>query len=160
MSNKIKKKKGFAFSVKKELGPLMNEETKNKVIAKSCQSLKILSWQNFSVVCQRVLSLQQARLMLASRRLTKNISDNYNAPSSDTFSSKNKICKTHCMLGNSLLCKLFLTSPTKDLLSSLKIKIITRQQVIGGNTLNLSWKRTLGYFPKIPAYKKISASPD
>ena len=58
--------------------------------------------------------------MLASRRLTKNISDNYNAPSSDRFSSKTKICKTHCMLGNSLLCKLFLTSPTKDLLSSLK----------------------------------------
>ena len=58
--------------------------------------------------------------MLASRRLKKNISDNFNAISIDRFSSKTKIGKNSWYFSNSFLCKSDLSSPTKGLFSSLK----------------------------------------
>ena len=62
---------------------------------------------------------------------------------------------------SSLLCKSDFSSATKDLLSLPKTqKTTTPQQVAGGNTLNLVFKRILEHFLKIPPFKKISRFPD
>ena len=83
----------------------MNEKFTNKAIVKFCQS----KFENhiptkLSVFCQQILSLKRARLVLVSRRLKKNISDNDNAISIDRFSSKTKIWKDSWYFNNSLLC--------------------------------------------------------
>ena len=70
----------------------MSEETTNKAIVNFVsQNLKTISRQKVSVFCQQILSLHRGRLMLVSRRLKKNISDNYNTISVDKFSSKANI---------------------------------------------------------------------
>ena len=61
---------GFAFSIKK-IESLINEETKNKTIAKfCCQILKTISQQNVSVFCQQILPLQRAKHMLVTFQTT------------------------------------------------------------------------------------------
>ena len=76
--------------------PVINEKTTNKALVKFYQSKfeNHIPTKRYSLLSTE-LSLQQARLMLASRRLKKNISDNFNAISIDRFSSKLKLGKTH-----------------------------------------------------------------
>ena len=100
----------------------MNEKFTNKAIVKFCQS----KFENhiptkLSVFCQQILSLKRARLVLVSRRLKKNISDNDNAILLTDFPQKLKFGKTHGILITlSYVNSLFFCSATKYLLSSLK----------------------------------------
>ena len=122
---------GFSFSIKKDRAV---NERRNKAIVKFCQS----KFENHISIKSFSLLSTDAFIMLVSRRLKKNISDNYNAISVGRFSST-KFGKDSWYFNNSLFCKLLFSLVTNDLLSSLKKnKRITPEQVIGGNTLNLA----------------------
>lgn len=54
------------------------------------ENSKLISQQKVSVFCEQILSLQQAKVRLKSRKQKKDISDNYNVISIDRTSSKIK----------------------------------------------------------------------
>ena len=77
------------------------------------------------------------------------------------FPQKLKLVATHDISQLSFMDTWFLLSCNGFALLTKKLKRkVTSQQMIGGNILNLIWKRMLGHFPKVPPHKRIQKSPD
>ena len=69
----------------------MNEKRGTKQQSNfASENSKLISQQTVSVFCEQILSLQQAKVRLKSRKQKKDISDNYNVISIDRTSSKIK----------------------------------------------------------------------